>query len=329
MTIFFAVMATALFAFLALTIDGGLAFSKRRLVQNASDAGSLAGTRELAKIPAGSYIYDSSVREAVEAAARSNSWVTATGSLTATYITTNRVPLGAVGTFGTGPPPADARGVWVTTTTNYSTFFGGFIGINQLKSQADAKSIWGYACSAKCLFPVTVYSSTFNGDAQYSFLDGSTGPGNFGWTCFTTPCSATNLVEDLNNNLAGRCNTLQSNTWVPGSSGMSAGGGASNVAAALDRWKGKTAYIAIFGPGPGTTTGCGNTCPGGSCPATCDAGNNLQYHIVGFAAFNITGYDLTGHPKRITGEFRTSVADSELTPGCTATTGVLAINLIK
>ncbi len=46
--IMFTLMITVLFGFVALVIDLGFAYSERRLVQNAADAGSLAGARALA-----------------------------------------------------------------------------------------------------------------------------------------------------------------------------------------------------------------------------------------------------------------------------------------
>ena len=337
MAILFAVMATALLAFVALTIDGGYAFANRRSMQNAADAGSLAGTRTLASYNTGNPISDLDVSNAVRSAARSNGWSSATGAIDARYITTNRVPLGTVGSFGLTAPPVAARGVQVTATTSFTTFFGGFIGINTLTAQADARSIFGYSCSASCLLPVTVYTQTFVPGATYDFYGSNAGPGQFGWLNFSGG-SSVDLCNDLVPN-ACTSGSVSQYGWVAGSSGNNWPSCVED-ANRLPSWVGRTATIAIFGPGPGVspgTTGCQNgdtlcntnTCTSTNCPCTasCGNGSNFNYHIVGFGSFRITNYSRSD--KTIQGTFVNLVGNSELSPGCSATSGIAAVNLIR
>lgn len=320
MTIVFAVMATALLGFLALTIDGGYAFSQRRSLQNAADAASLAGTRQLASYEQGNPLFDANVYSAVQEAAENNGWSATAGSLNATYIMTNRVSVGTVGSFGNVAPPAAAFGVGVTLTKGYSTFFGGFIGLSTLTAQAEARSIFGYVCSANCLFPVAVYTQAYAAGVTYEMKDdGQTGPGNFGWIGYSGG-SATDLARDL---MQGTCASglVDDGEWIPGSSGQS---WSSRVLAQVDWWIGRTVVVSIYGPGPGSNSPC---CSGGNCPATCGSGGNLEYHVVGFAAFRLLGYNQT--TKTLTGEFLNYVADFQLSPGCASSSGIQAINLIR
>lgn len=328
MTILVAVMLTALLAFLALTIDGGFAFSHRREMQNSADAASLAGARQIASFRSGNVITDNDVSSAVVSAAVANGWLTSTGQITATYITTQRVTLGNVGSFGTLAPPSLASGVSITTTEAFDTFFGGFIGLSSLSVSADSRAIFGFTCDATCLLPMTVYTQTFVTGATYDFYGSNNGPGQFGWLNFSGG-SNTDLCNDL---ASGSCNsgTLDRYGWVSGSSGNNWG---SCLPGRLDAWVGRTATVAIFGPGPGTspnTNGCfdiDTQCTSGTCTASCGSGSNFKYHIVGFASFRISGYNESA--KTLTGTFVNSVADAELVPGCTNTSGLTAVNLIR
>ena len=131
-------------------------------MQNAADAGSLAGTRQLASYYRRSPVTNSDVYSAVVSAATANGWKAATDTIRATYITTDRTSIGTIGEGAFTPlvaPPPAARAVEVSAVTTYSTFFAGFIGIDRLRSQADARSIFGHACSAECLMPLSVFYS--------------------------------------------------------------------------------------------------------------------------------------------------------------------------
>lgn len=329
MTVLFAVMAVALFGFMALTIDGGYAFSHRRSMQNAADAASLAGTRVLASYGVGTPITNRDVWQAVVNTAVANSWLTDTGTLQATYIYTNRVSLGSVPDNVLAPPPL-ASGVYVTATTTYNTFFGGLIGVSSLSSSANAKSIYGFTCTANCLLPITIYTQTFVTGATYDFYGSNAGPGQFGWLNFSGG-SSTDLCNDL---AVGSCNSgaISQYGWVPGSSGNNWPSCVQD-SNRLPAWVGKTAAIAIFGPGPGVSpggSGCNNSdtlCNTGTCTSACGQGSNFYYHIVGFASFRITAYD--GNNKTIQGVYQNTVANAELVPGCAANFGTTAINLIR
>ena len=337
MTILFAVMATALLAFVALAIDGGFAFSQRRSMQNAADAGTLAGTRELAARSSGNPITDNQVRDRVFAAVTGNGWNPSRDTITATYITTRRVEIGTVGQYGAVAPPDLARGVAVTTTAYYPTFFGGFIGIDRLSSWATARSMWGYTCTARCVFPLIIRDvSLWVGETAFQLT--SNAAGNFGWLCWVQPCGDPQLQGDLQSILDGNCpgGTITQGQWVGGNAGGNFTSGTGDLI--MTGWVNKTperpVYIPTFGPGPGPDPPGGpgfcTSNPGSYCPdGVYGTGANSYYLVTGFIEVLITGVTTTGNPKRIDLVYKEGVGDGQVTANCNRTSGLKSINLIR
>jgi len=111
-----ALLLVALMGMLALAIDGGNAFFKRRESQNAADAGALAGAHEWCN-----------TRNAASAASRANEYaITRNGATKADVTVNNGI-------------------VTVSTTITVATTFGAVLGVRQLNAG-------GYAV-AGCFFP--------------------------------------------------------------------------------------------------------------------------------------------------------------------------------
>jgi len=109
----------ALLSMLVLAIDFGLAYSERRRMQNAADAGALAGAWLLAN----------GGTDAEIAAAVREYTVNQNGALTyeARYLPGNQA-------VGGGSVPSTASGIQVTARTTFPTIFAGVLGINSISA---------------------------------------------------------------------------------------------------------------------------------------------------------------------------------------------------
>ena len=161
MLVIVAVALTALIAMAGLVIDGGMALSNRRQVQNASDAAALAGARVLgldlkwravnagnpSPAPAPFANVDVEVCDAINEALAYNENraqdIAAidcyAGSDDAQYVDFDRNVLGRVG----DGVPALAQGVRVAGTGQSDTFLMGVVGIPTINVGADATAIAG------------------------------------------------------------------------------------------------------------------------------------------------------------------------------------------
>ena len=105
------ILLLGMLAILALVLDGGNLFGKRRIVQNAADAGALAGARTLC--------YTNDEAQA-QYQANQYAFSNAPGVV-------NQIDLGE-------------RLVTVTSTLTFDTFFANFVGYPELKAQASASA---------------------------------------------------------------------------------------------------------------------------------------------------------------------------------------------
>lgn len=124
----FAIALLALLAFLALAIDLGGIYQERRAMQNAADAGALAGAREMCFGSAGT-----------EAAAE---------AVALDYAVTRNGAAGA--TVSVSLPTS----VTVVATQTYETYFAGLIGFDEVPVQADATAVCGRSEAVGDLWPV-------------------------------------------------------------------------------------------------------------------------------------------------------------------------------
>jgi Flp pilus assembly protein TadG len=113
----FAIFLTVMMGALGLSIDVGMAMAQRRSMQNAADAGALAGARIVAKSTAASPL---SAQADVEAVVRSNALDAATvGAITCSYVNDSGSSLGGCGAV----VPSGATGTRVTVNETHPTYF--------------------------------------------------------------------------------------------------------------------------------------------------------------------------------------------------------------
>lgn len=158
MLVIVALSMVALLAMTGLVIDGGLAFTVRRQVQNAADAASLAGTRVLGadlraralNIPKPFANPDAAVCTAINEALAYNAPANApiaaaacTGTAPSPeYI---RFDKSRIGYVGQGAIPLGAQGVRVSPVGKYGTLLMGVVGFSTLDVGADAAALAGPA----------------------------------------------------------------------------------------------------------------------------------------------------------------------------------------
>jgi hypothetical protein len=125
----------ALLAFVALAIDGGHIYRERRLMQNAADAGALAGAYELC-YGSESQIEPAALEYAIDRNGAELAHVTVQDLLTVTVVTTETV----------------------------ETYFAGLLGFNEVDVQADASAVCGKAEAAGLVWPIGFDETRFPAD---------------------------------------------------------------------------------------------------------------------------------------------------------------------
>lgn len=118
-----------LLGLLALAIDVGFAYSERRHMQNAADAGALAGAAVM--MTGGT---DAEILAAVDEYVRRN-----TAQTFEAHYTIENNPVGVV---GGGSVPNDATGIQVRAVVDFPTFLAYLVGTNQIEAHGD--SIGGF-----------------------------------------------------------------------------------------------------------------------------------------------------------------------------------------
>jgi hypothetical protein len=197
----FALALVVVLSFVGLALDGGLALSKRRAMQNAADAAAFAGAREVALGHDQPSVYTTvySYSQGYNGAA----------SFTGTYYPGNET-LGS----GSGSPPSGSTGVCVTTHITHQTLFMGLIGINSVPISAQACAVAEGAC------PRYGYAVWAEHDYDHSQCD----------PCIDWAGSDANITGDVHSNgnikMAGKNNHVNGRTeWVtPGCVGCTANG---------------------------------------------------------------------------------------------------------
>jgi hypothetical protein len=138
----------ALLVVLGLAVDGGMIILDRRRMQNASDAGALAGTRLLARAICGDGADDAAIVAEVNHYAERNGVPDTDGqpgngindNVAADYVNFDEVVLGRV---GAGAIPNGSTGVSVTARINRPTYFVSLIGIDTAGASAAAMAMTG------------------------------------------------------------------------------------------------------------------------------------------------------------------------------------------
>jgi hypothetical protein len=289
-----------------LVIDSGVAFHERRTSQNISDLAAMAGTRVIAHyyLDPSAGVTGSDVYDALSDSVRNNGCGTPCG-WTAHYVRPNGTgvteDLGEVTAAST--IPAGTQGVRVVTDRHPRTYFMPLIGVNQLDVAAEATALTSQLDDPPpgILLPIGIFDADYQVGQDYTLTEGEEGPGNFGWLSWFGSPSSPVLVESL-------CNpnnpAFTFPAWFDGATGVMNSSGAR---ACLDGYIANqtVVYVPIW-------------------EQTNDAGgSNLQYEVVGVAAFVLTGYDQ--HAVTVTGNFvefysYPSVPAGYGEPPCSATT---------
>jgi hypothetical protein len=274
----------AMLLIVGLVIDTGVAFKERRSAQNVSDLAALAGTRIVADwyLDPSAGLSGASVHAAIDESATLNG-CTAPCSWSAEYVLPHAdyttTSLGAV--TASGAIPAGAQGVAVTTTRNPETYFIRLIGMDRWDVAATATASTSRLLEPPpgILIPIGVFDSDYQTGQIYTLTAGEHGPGNFGWLSWEGSPSAVVLAASIcyPDNPA-----FTFPHWFSGSTGVV---NSSAVRDCID------AYIAnqtvVYVPIWRQTNDQG--------------GSNLEYEIVGVAAFVLTHYDQ--HAVEVDGRF--------------------------
>lgn len=276
-----------LVAFAGLVFDGGNAYAQRRRMQNAADAGAIAGARELAD-GATNCVVNNGIN---------NYTRTKNGALTyeATYIYLNgtEVPI----PNDCGLPSSNAYAVRVTAHTSFQTLFLGMFGATQGDVDAEAAAAFGGVNNLRNnITPIapecfgnanSIENCGYTVNRSYGIWDGG-GFGNLGWLGWGnggTPGSSTTSETTLCANLNDPANMQYTNPYNPDDHTVSIGDwivgttGVKNSNCDRDILQsymltGQPVTLIFWGSTQGT-------------------GSNLQYQVVGFGKFVIEAYKLS------------------------------------
>lgn len=258
-----------------LVIDGGFAFVNRRDGQNTADLAAMAGTKVIADhyTKAGNTLTGADVYTAINKSATTNNCSSSGGTpctWTASYINNTEATLGVVG--NSGVIPSGAQGVIVHVNRTPRTYLLGVIGQSSWTVGTDGTALTATVpgLPGGQVLPIgTNPPQPFVIGNTYALTDLTTyGPGNFGWLSWTG-ANATGI-------LAGSICTpnnppLTFPAWVSGEPGAHNG---NDVRDCLQSYVTSGATVLI--PIVDQCTSCN--------------GNNASYHVVGLAAFVLTGF---------------------------------------
>ncbi len=296
--VFVALMLVVLVGFLALAVDVGNAYAERRFMQNAADAGALAGARALALD-----------RGQAAARAEAERFALANGAVTCTVAITGRT-------------------VTVFASERVDTFFASAIGVHEIDVGAVAAAGYSFPCAGTGVLPIALHESLWKTGVTYTIFskettetlgDGSTivQTSQRGWLnlnggdvdanelkCWVCPESCPSVPEI---HLG----------WANGSPGMD-----TSVLQALECQLGKEAIVPIFGEA------CSRQVDP-NCPDNIGNGQS-NYYIKGFAVFKITAIQHKTNYKYVQGEFvRGPFTMPDLQGGCDSDFGIRVVNLIR
>ncbi len=273
---FVAVLMVVLLAMLALVLDGGNLYLQRRRMQNAADAGAIAGARILC--------LNGTADEA---------WAVAQDY----SIVRNRADTADI-----------TVGDWSVTVVAHKDVpmtFARIIGIEQIAISAEAEAICGVSGSAQGPCPIAVKNESFlkvsEGGGEYTLWDseeemdpdgGNLSGSNRGW--LSLPCTYPDTCTEGANELKewmldGYPGSVDVDSYVRPASG--------EMAAVIQQaYVGQRLIMPVY-------------------DVLIDLEGRPYYHLVGFAIFEVTDVISTGHPKGISGHFVDWVKAGPINPG--------------
>jgi hypothetical protein len=297
-----------LVALIGLVVDAGNAYAQRRIIQNAVDAGALAGALQLAHqddwkadpTDPSLYLYNFQVIDAVEDFAQRNGADPQDLSIYYADIDGNvlkdakfelaREDTIQENTFGA----VRAEALIVEGSRNFPTYLVRVIGRNEMTAHANAMGVLACgACTAggddEGLFPIAVHIGLFD-DTGGKPVMGRTyriwnkdpefpGTGSFGWLSWNTDGGHTSDTT-LEANMADTC---RSDQWSVGDS-IPTGPGVMNSSGVLSELKKRVENsVDLDPPRPMTVT----------LPiydVVTGTGESLTYHVAGFGRFKLLCY---------------------------------------
>jgi hypothetical protein len=291
-----AVMLSGLLAVLAMSIDLGNTYSQRRMMQNAADAGALAGARVLALQQSAAAI-DAAVREYA-------------------------VNLNGAQSYGVTVHAGD-RSVVVTTSKTFPTYFAGLIGVREMTATAEARAIYGFPGEWQGdLVPMAVHKSVVeeylgrncavqncsvaiwdDDKVVTNFATGVVGNGQRGWLNFNGGNVSNSELESWV--LYGWNEKVSQGQWINGTPGTKTSSLQAMEAARLH----KVVIVPIYD----------ETRPG------VNGNGQLDYRVWGFGAFRVDVVVTRGNPKYVEGQFQRIVTAQRT--GGTNDTGVRVVAL--
>lgn len=284
--IIIAAIVVVLLALVALVVDVGNAYAHRRMVQNAVDAGALAGARRLADRYLGAGVTEIRILNDIETFAYENglerervkAWfIDREGEIVDTI---DRVRVA---------PPGNAEGVKVAGDLPFTTYFAHLLGFPRMMASTTANAwVLSGPCSAMGLFPVIVSENTITQTAGVPLTgtvftlwdhDDKTKPGNWGFLYWVDD-SGTNRCPDgcpqgpqvdvLGPNIDdnSRSGIWEKYDWVHGDPGVNMNPLMDEMFRYVkgDPWP--TIYIPLY-------------------DEVSQTGNNVVYHISKFAGFKL------------------------------------------
>jgi len=279
-------IVVVLLALVALVVDVGNAYAHRRMVQNAVDAGALAGARRLADRYIGEPVTELQILRDIETFSEENglepkrvqAWfIDSEGEIVDTV---DRVRVA---------PPSSAEGVKVAGDLPFTTYFAHLLGFSRMTASTTANA-WVLAgpCSAMNLFPVIVSRATFTeteGTPKvgqvYTLWDKNdkAAPGNFGWIYWADGddtnrcpggCPQGPQVTVLGPNIVdnSRSGVWEVGDWIHGDVGVNMQPTLEEIFPYImgDPWP--VVYLPLY-------------------DEVAKTGNNALYHISGFAGFRL------------------------------------------
>lgn len=205
--------------FMGLVFDFGHAYIQRREMQNAADAGALAGARQL-------IFGGDAFTAATEYAVRN-------GADNATVLVDE-----------------GAYSVTVIAQKTIATFMAQVLGVSELTLSARASAIWGSVDRVTSdLFPIAIDWDDFEYYVTYDMYEGS-GTANFGWLSWDGCGDVGCLVDWLSP--GGWGGGVSIGDWIPGNTGVSS---AAAIVDALNALIGTPIIIVVWDQAAGSGAG--------------------------------------------------------------------------
>jgi len=268
-----ALLMIGLVAVLGLVLDGGNMYLHRRRMQNAADAGAIAGARVFCLGGTESEVWSVVHEYTVQRNQAQSFDLTLGGSA------------------------EDEASVEVVAHTDVPMTFTRVVGINQASVSAEAESMCGPAGAVGGLAPISIREHSYVIGEEYTIWDteeemdpagGNLSGSNRGWLSLACvyPDDCTNGAQELKSWMhTGYPGIIEADDWVRPASG--------EMAAVIQQaFPGQRLLMPVFRV----------------LRDYPNAGDKPFYHIVAFAAFDVSYVFATGSPKGIRGTFVRAVA---------------------